>query len=325
VTAPDKRLTRTGAQLGTPHFMAPEQVRDSKRADPRADLYAVAVTLFAMLSGERPYGPIAVGDWVATIAKQTPPRPVWSPLEELPPALVEAVAIGLSVDPARRFQDAGAFARALLDSVPTASTATRALPALAATVTFNTRIANRGATAAVRRRSIVVFGALAAMFALGVIIAAVIALVALQKYDVASLSTLAGPGRSPDASDSRLTTIPVGAPLPTPAGLGVHFRMPVSYSDQRLELQSVTAMLQGSRADYESCRVLGRATHASIAIGVAAGTGEPVGWQPNPFEANDREASMCIGARFANASRGVRFGQGHGIGPVVISADLDAR
>ncbi len=131
-----QRLTRTGTQLGTPHFMAPEQVIDAKRADARADLYAVAVTLFAMLSATRPYGQAAIGEWIALITRGTPAPPVTSPFGRLPPLLVEVVAIGLSLDPARRFQDAGSFARALLDSLPSSKASTRALPAIAATATF---------------------------------------------------------------------------------------------------------------------------------------------------------------------------------------------
>jgi len=131
-----RRLTRTGTQLGTPHFMAPEQVSDSKRADARADLYAVAVTLFAMLTGERPYGQVAVGEWLAAVARGAPARRAVSPIETLPSALVEVIAVGLEVEPGRRFQDAGAFARALLDAVPETRAATRALPALAVTSAF---------------------------------------------------------------------------------------------------------------------------------------------------------------------------------------------
>ena len=135
--AEHQRLTRTGTQLGTPHFMAPEQVTDAKRADARADLYAVAVTLFSMLSGTRPYGQASVGEWISIITRCTPAPPVSSPFGRLPPLLVDVVAIGLSIDPAGRFQDAGSFGRALLDSLPNSKASTRALPAIALTATFH--------------------------------------------------------------------------------------------------------------------------------------------------------------------------------------------
>jgi len=49
-------LTRTGRGLGTPHFMAPEQFRNAKNADIRCDIYSLGATLYAMLTGEIPFG-----------------------------------------------------------------------------------------------------------------------------------------------------------------------------------------------------------------------------------------------------------------------------
>lgn len=123
----DARLTRTGMQLGTPHFTAPEQVLDAKRATERADLYSIAATLFMMISGERPYGNISPAEWLIQMANHTPVRRVQSPFGVVSKELADAVAIGLSIEPAQRFQSARAFARALLDSTPDAPSATRML------------------------------------------------------------------------------------------------------------------------------------------------------------------------------------------------------
>src|ERR1043165_9397314 len=51
----DLNLTRTGRGLGTPHFMAPEQFRNAKKADVRCDLYSLGATLYMMVTGALPF------------------------------------------------------------------------------------------------------------------------------------------------------------------------------------------------------------------------------------------------------------------------------
>ena len=52
-------LTKTGEGLGTPDFLAPEQYRDAKRVDCRADIFALGATMYALLAGNAPLNPEA--------------------------------------------------------------------------------------------------------------------------------------------------------------------------------------------------------------------------------------------------------------------------
>lgn len=94
-------LTRAGKGLGTPYFMAPEQLADAKTVDRRADVYGLAATLYIAVTGELPFrsrGYLSVFK-KKTASEITPPR-------ELIPALSErlnrAVVRALSADPADR-------------------------------------------------------------------------------------------------------------------------------------------------------------------------------------------------------------------------------
>jgi serine/threonine protein kinase len=83
-TDADLNLTRTGRGLGTPHFMAPEQFRNAKNADPRCDIYSLGATLYQMVTGELPFrstGPLEA--WMKKVQNDlTPPRKVVPSLSE---------------------------------------------------------------------------------------------------------------------------------------------------------------------------------------------------------------------------------------------------
>ncbi|MFO0597567.1 MAG: serine/threonine-protein kinase [Myxococcaceae bacterium] len=75
-------MTKTGVTLGTPAYMAPEQVRDSRKATGAADLYSVGGMLYALLSGRAPFEGDSDMAIVAQVLTEVPP-----PLKDLHPGL----------------------------------------------------------------------------------------------------------------------------------------------------------------------------------------------------------------------------------------------
>jgi eukaryotic-like serine/threonine-protein kinase len=100
-------ITREGLVLGSPRYMAPEQLR-SGRLDHRTDLFAVGVVLFEMVAGASPFGGVSPIDVAHAIIHEEP-----APLPEgIPRGLQRALRQALEKDPARRPASAGAFAAA---------------------------------------------------------------------------------------------------------------------------------------------------------------------------------------------------------------------
>lgn len=105
------RLTQTGTTIGTPAYMAPEQLL-AGTVDGRTDLYAVGVFMFEMLTGRRPFQGASSTQVVAQILVGGAPR-VDSFRPGIPSGLADVIARALARDPAARFADAEAFVEAL--------------------------------------------------------------------------------------------------------------------------------------------------------------------------------------------------------------------
>jgi serine/threonine protein kinase len=106
------QMTRPGAVLGTPLYIAPEQGTARSRIDARADVYSLGATLFHLLAGRPPFeaeSPLAL---IALHAEEPPPR-----LRQLNPAVSEAacriVEKCLAKAPSERYPHAGALLRDL--------------------------------------------------------------------------------------------------------------------------------------------------------------------------------------------------------------------
>ena len=108
-------LTQTGTVMGTPHYMAPEQIWNSKDIDHRADIYAVGVMLYEMVSGRLPFEAGSTAELLVK-ACTTDPIPLRDLNLPLPPLLVAAVDRAMTRDLPRRFATARDFADALRDA-----------------------------------------------------------------------------------------------------------------------------------------------------------------------------------------------------------------
>jgi uncharacterized protein (TIGR03067 family) len=107
-----EELTQVGAVMGTPDYMAPEQVCDARSADIRADVYSLGCTLYDLLAGHAPFPEGTALQKAMAHVEQTP-RPLTELRKDVPPALAKVVACMMSKDPARRYPSPAAVAKAL--------------------------------------------------------------------------------------------------------------------------------------------------------------------------------------------------------------------
>jgi nitrogen fixation protein len=106
----DIGLTATGHFVGTPEYVAPEQI-DSRPLDGRADQYALACVLFHCLTGRSPFAGDTTVDILHAHMHTEPPR-ASDGRAGLPPSVDAAITRALSKNPARRFQTCRAFVAA---------------------------------------------------------------------------------------------------------------------------------------------------------------------------------------------------------------------
>jgi serine/threonine-protein kinase len=105
-------MTRTGAVMGTPYYMAPEQAKGSRDLDHRVDLYAAGVILYEAVTGEVPFNADTFNELLFKIVLETP-RPIEQVVPELDPAFGTLINKAMARDPAARFQTAAEFQEAV--------------------------------------------------------------------------------------------------------------------------------------------------------------------------------------------------------------------
>jgi len=112
----DSKLTRTGTVLGTPIYMAPEQIL-AKEIDHLVDIYALGMTLYVMLAGRSPFEDEEVSEFL--LLKSCLEDPIRDPREYypyIPENIVLAMHRALAKDKSQRFQACEDFSFALNDS-----------------------------------------------------------------------------------------------------------------------------------------------------------------------------------------------------------------
>ncbi|MBI3722336.1 serine/threonine protein kinase, partial [bacterium] len=119
------KLTITGSVVGTPAYMAPEQLQ-GKKADGRSDVFGLGVVLYELVGGQRPYAGMSWNELLEGALKNE--RRSTQELVGAPREVDEAISRALQPDPARRYESAASFAKdleALLRPKPSATPSER--------------------------------------------------------------------------------------------------------------------------------------------------------------------------------------------------------
>jgi serine/threonine protein kinase len=105
-------LTKTTDVFGSPLYMSPEQLKSSRDVDARADLWAIGVILFELVSGQAPFDRGTVAEIFGAILHEKPLR-LRAALSGAPAGLEHVIARCLEKEPDRRYPDIGDLASAL--------------------------------------------------------------------------------------------------------------------------------------------------------------------------------------------------------------------
>ncbi|HEY5938459.1 MAG TPA: serine/threonine-protein kinase [Kofleriaceae bacterium] len=228
---PNVHHTQTGALMGTPLYMAPEQARAAGTIDHRADLYSLGCILYELLVGAPPFVAEGMGEVIA-MQMFADPEPPSARLAEITPEMEELVLKLLEKEPHARYQSAGEVVTALAALGARLSTRLSApltsvgdsKPQVRITQLRSSKLEKTQPTreSEPKRASL----ALVAGGVTVVIAAAVIAIVVLANRDPATVATEPQPAPAPapvpaPAPISETKLAPAPAPAPTPAPVEV--------------------------------------------------------------------------------------------------------
>jgi serine/threonine protein kinase len=116
-SGPGMAMTKTSALMGSPLYMSPEQMRSSRDVDPRADIWALGIILFELMTGRATFLAESVTELAIKVAAEPPP-PLRSFRPDAPPGLEAVILKCLEKDRAARYRNVGELALALLPFAP---------------------------------------------------------------------------------------------------------------------------------------------------------------------------------------------------------------
>jgi serine/threonine-protein kinase len=217
-TSSSAQRTQTGALMGTPLYMAPEQARSAAAIDERADLYSLGCMLYEMLVGEPPFKGEGAGEIIAMQMFNEPEAPS-ARVDDIPAALERVVLRLLEKEPGARYATAAETSNAL-------AAALSGSPAARSRVSPPTSSPNIGLpapslvpgapapTAVEKPRNVLPLVVAAAMLVIGGAIALV--LVMRERHDERKPSDHATVAPGPEKVTPAPVVPPVREVLPTP-------------------------------------------------------------------------------------------------------------
>ena len=292
--------TRSGAMMGTPLYMSPEQCRDSANLDSRTDLYSLGCVLYEMLTGHPPFTHATLGDLVVAHMTEAP-KDARAVNPSVPPALATLTAELLRKNPAERPPGMRAVAERLatfvggLTTVPDAPARGPVVtpPPTKSKTTFGDSAAEIVAESAVPPRRRVSMTLVAALLGLG---AGGVAVSRLRGHQTEAAPALAAAASPPAfTSASAPSTPPTAGPAPgaVPAQSPTS-ALPAPSAGPPSSASAPVAPATGPGATREAASGKKKGHHHGLEVASAAGAPptEAQAAAPAPSESTDSPAAI---------------------------------